>query len=129
MKHKHCCKPKVKPVSYNEYFNVGNRVLVEVKCDNSHHNHQPICVIKPEYPVKPPVKPDKPDHDHDCFEPFPPCKPSDNIWTDSPDDCIHDWDFCNKPHPVPPIPKPPHHHELEDRDDDGFFEGTFIHKH
>ena len=127
---KHCCKPKVKPVSYNEYFNVGNRVLVDViKCHHDHVHHQPECVVKPEYPTKPPVKPEHDcgckEHHHDCFEhPFPPCKPSDNIWTDS--------NCCEPPHhhihPCPPIPPhhSHHHNKLEDKDGDGFFEGNFI---
>lgn len=125
------CHPKVRPISYNEYFNVGNRVLIDIEhkhCDHVHHD--PIQVVKPEYPNKPICKPAPPCNPTPPCKPVSPCKPDhecDNIWTD-------DINNCHRPPQRPPHHHkpvcPPHcSHKLEDRDGDGFYEGGFICKH
>lgn len=127
MKHKHC-KTKITPVSYKEYFNVGDRILVDVECKHhGHTHHKPAQIIKPQYPVKPSHNPAYCDHDHDCCDHNKPghnhcedefndshlqdyyeneChKPNCNdIWTDS--HPCYDFDKCDN---VPSHACKPHH--------------------
>ena len=99
-KHDECCHHCCHDISYDDYFNVGEHILVCCH-DKKHHDH---CCC----------------HEDDCYPTHSPAACKQHNHPPKHDCCYHDHYHHCHPHCCD------EHHFLFDADHDGFVEGAII---